>query len=231
MVVSHNQVDTCFRSCLAGVKRPNSAVDTNDQLVAFFGRVFDHLGFQAVAFFQAAGQVEFRSASQHLQSALQHDDGCNPIDVIIAIDQDSFPALDRLEHARNHPVHVFHQEGIMKLGELRAKESSRLFGGIEPAVEKQPGSQFGDTDLRGQIVHLGIRSGQQVPSRLHQRSLSTGSVKIPRKFRGLRGERTADNADDTRMAADSRLFIRGHPRIIRVIRGALSALTSGAIPR
>ncbi len=53
---------------------------------------------------------------------------------------------------------------------------SFLIRGIDAAIDQQAGRQFRNAESRRQLAHSIVRSSQQVPSRLHYRSLSTASV-------------------------------------------------------
>ena len=58
------------------------------------GGALDHIAAKVVAFFDSVGNVEVGGAAAQFNSGFEDDDGRGAIDVVIAVDQDAFFALD-----------------------------------------------------------------------------------------------------------------------------------------
>ncbi len=107
-MIGHDKIDT---EPLRGFRRRESAnpcVDADDETHTGRGGALDDIIFHAITFADAVRHMEIRRASAKLNRSFENDDRGGPIDVIVAVDEDSLFALDSRVEAVDcglHPAH------------------------------------------------------------------------------------------------------------------------------
>ena len=67
---------------------------------------FDHVAPQIVAFFDSVGHVKVGRAAAQFDGGFEDDDGGGAIDIVVAVDQDAFLALNRRLEAIDGGFHA-----------------------------------------------------------------------------------------------------------------------------
>ena len=69
--------------------------------------------------------------------AVEQRHGRGAVDVVVAVDEDPIPTLQREAEARHSGLHVLHEEGIVQLLEARMEEALRLLHRAHAALDQE----------------------------------------------------------------------------------------------
>src|SRR5271170_2562241 len=123
MVVGDDQIHTEASCGVGGSKGSNAGIDADDELNTGSRGPLDDIAPQVIAFLDAMWNVELGSTAAKFDRRFQNDDGGGAVDVIVAIDENAFFALDGGVDAINGSFHAQHQIGRMKLSERRIEKT------------------------------------------------------------------------------------------------------------
>ncbi len=129
VVVGDDEVDAELFGFGCGVDGGDSAVDGDDDLCSGLCECFDCRFVEAVAFFDAVGDVGgdlcvWSDDSQHVD---EDRGGGDAIDIVISEDDDGFIVGDGVEDALSGFIEVGDQRRVVESGEGRGEE---CFGGL-----------------------------------------------------------------------------------------------------
>src|SRR5262249_41073708 len=123
MMVGDDEVDPQSLGSFGGRERANSGIDTNDQPNPGSCGTLDHVVLHAVAFPDAMRHVEFSAATAELDCGLENNDRGRAVDVVVAVNQNSFLAFNgRVETIQGY-LHAGHQVRGVQLCECRRQEA------------------------------------------------------------------------------------------------------------
>src|SRR5579875_1114831 len=97
----------------------------------------NHLRAHPVAFFHPVRNVDFGLRAQRLERCHQNHGRHGTVNIIITVDQDLFLSRDSPLQAIHCYGHILHEEGIMKMIQLRRQKTACLLGVLKPAQSKQ----------------------------------------------------------------------------------------------
>ena len=132
MVVAYNDVDAVllrvedFRICL------DAAVQDNHQAHFVLDGIVDAPFREAVPVDIPVGDKKaqiVRVGHELFQEKVDQGYGRNPIHIVIAVDADAFFVFEGPLQPLHRPVHVFHEEGVVKMFEPRLEKPFRCFFG------------------------------------------------------------------------------------------------------
>ena len=109
MMVCNNQVDAQAAGGFRGGESADAGIDADDEMNSLGRGPLDHIAAQIVALFDAMRNMEIGSAPTKFYRRLQNHDGGGAIDVVIAVDEDAFFALDGSIKAVDGSSHTVHQ--------------------------------------------------------------------------------------------------------------------------
>ena len=115
MMVGDDQIDPGLTRPLRGLDRPDSAIDRNHEAHAVVPQAIERLRLQAVAVAHALGDEMLDLGPQQLEETTQDHGGRDPVDVVVAMDDNPFATLDGGEQALDCGRHVRQPEWIVKM--------------------------------------------------------------------------------------------------------------------
>jgi hypothetical protein len=139
-MIGDDEIEAEGFGSFSGGEGADTGVNADDEADALRGCGFENLIAHAVAFAEAVRDVETDRAAEHLNGCFEQNGGGGAIDVIVAIDEDRFAALDGLLHAGDSGGHAVHAVGIEKMIQLRLQEVSDFLRGAEAAGEQKLGN-------------------------------------------------------------------------------------------
>jgi hypothetical protein len=101
------------------VTGPNPGVHADDERNTFGAGTFDYLGAHSIAFFETVRDVKYRRTARELDSCLQNDYRCRPVDIVVAVDQDLFARRGGFLEPRDGSGHAQHGKRIVQVLEIR----------------------------------------------------------------------------------------------------------------
>ena len=126
----------------------DTAVEGNDELHTRLARIVDALIRNPGALLLTVGHIEIDIAVQILKVGIDQRDRRRAIDVVVAIDHDTFLLCNRLVDASDCLLHTLHEERIVYLIQSRSEEAPRLLKGCNTPFHKQCGNGFINTQRR-----------------------------------------------------------------------------------
>ena len=127
VVVGDDHVDAALQGVVRLVDGGDAAVDGDDERdVARALEICDRVHVQAVALFDAVGDVRMHGHALPAQIVREHARGCDAVDVIVAEHGHVFPALDGSADACDGLVHVLQEHGVEHALVAAAEKGARL---------------------------------------------------------------------------------------------------------
>ena len=141
MVIGHDQVHPEPLRSVGGGECPDASVDADDQANPIFSGSLDYIVFHAVAFFETVRHIKISDTTRKFDGCLQnHNRGC-AIDIVVAVDQDFFLALDCRIEPLDGPAHSFHQVRGMQVAQGWCEISLCGFSILNAAHEQKTGKR------------------------------------------------------------------------------------------
>ena len=109
----------------------------------FIDEFADRLGVDSVTFLQAVRDVEMDVGTDHPKVTMKDRHRSHPIDIVIAVDDDSLPVADRLGDPLRRRLSSRELVGIVQVGKLRVQEGSSPLDVGDTAVCEHLGDQRG----------------------------------------------------------------------------------------
>ena len=117
--------DDEFHAALPGIihflHRFDTAIEGYDQAETIFSSKINALDGDPISFAVAIGYIKIDFFMQLFQEGIYQGDSCSAIDIIIAVNHDLLTVCQRFFNTRNSFVHIFHQEGVVQVFELRSE--------------------------------------------------------------------------------------------------------------
>ena len=117
MVVGNDEVDAQPFGRLGGGEGADPGIDADDQAHARGGGALDHVVLHAVAFADAVRDVEVGGSTTEVDGRLQDDDCGGAVDIVVAVNEDAFLALDGGVQTVDSGAHAGHRIGRVQLRE------------------------------------------------------------------------------------------------------------------
>ncbi len=180
VVVGDDEVDAELAGTARRLGAPDATVHRHDHAHAVGVQPLHRRGLQAVAVPHPFGDEVRDVTSEQFQRATQDDRRGHAVDVVVAVDRDPLPALERGAQPIDRGPHVGEAIRVVQLGELRIEEPvGRLGVGMPPMPEKaRDDRRHVERDgqrLRGRLVtHDGVPD--QCP---HGAAMPTRGVRRP----------------------------------------------------
>src|SRR5437667_6528361 len=121
MVSSDKEVHAQQASCVRRIKSADSGIDTDDEPNVSSGRALDDVIFHAVSFANTMRNVEVGSTATEFDGGLENHNRGSAIHVVVAVNQDSFLALDSGFQSIDRGLHAGHQVRRVQMCERRAE--------------------------------------------------------------------------------------------------------------
>ena len=137
-MVGDDEVEAAAGSGVGGGESANAGIDTDDQVNAAIGSLFDHLVAHAVTFANAMRHMIVDFAAAQLKGCFQDDDSRRAVDVVVAIDKHGLAALNGGLQAFDGRAQAGHQIGRVQITQSRVKEFLCLLAGMDAAHSQQP---------------------------------------------------------------------------------------------
>ena len=138
VVVGDDHVDAALQGVVRLVDGGDAAVNGDDERdVARALEICDRVHVQAVALFDAVGDVRMHGHALPAQIVREHARGCDAVDVVVAEHGHVFPALDGGADACDGLVHVLQEHGVERALVAAAEKGARLHGVSVPAQGQQ----------------------------------------------------------------------------------------------
>ena len=144
-MIGNDEVDAGLAGGFGGGEGANAHIDADDQMHAIGGGTLDYVFAHVVAFADAVRHVETSGAARKFDRSLQDYDRGRTIDVIVAIDQHLFLALNGCFQAIEGRFHPGHCERIVQMVERRREKA----GGKRRFFNSTPQEQIGQHGQRG----------------------------------------------------------------------------------
>src|SRR6185437_16262316 len=128
------------------------------------GRALNHVILHAIAFADTVRHVEVGFATAQADGGDEDDDGGSAIHVIVAVDEDFFPALQggaQAIHRRHHAAHGIRRVQVIK---GRSEKSLGRFGRGHSAHQQQAGQGGGNGGFGRQPLPVHSIQGTEIPA-------------------------------------------------------------------
>jgi hypothetical protein len=162
MVIGDDEIDAALFGDLSGFYGGDAAVDGDDELGAAVDDLAEGVGIEAVAFFEAVGDVEVDFAAQDVDGVPEDGGGGDAVDVVVAVDDDFFAVADGAGDAVGGFGEVGNGGGVVEIIGAGGEKGLAGLGIAQAAVEQRLGEHGGGFEPRGQFVGLGV-GGNQIP--------------------------------------------------------------------
>jgi len=139
VMIRDDEVDSGAACGLGGSEGADAGVDADDEANTIGGSALDDIFAQVVALADAMRDMEIGSAAAEFEGGLENDDGGGAIDVVVAVDEHFFFALDSSFQAIEGRFHTGHCQRVVQMIERRGK---KMCGGLwlfNPAAEEEIG--------------------------------------------------------------------------------------------
>ena len=189
VVVADDEVDAKALGIVYHLVGLDATVEDDDELhTRLMGKVYPLLA-HAVALVVAVGDIIVDIGIELLQKLVHQRHGRTSVDVVVSIDEDALLAPHGIVESVHGHVHILHEEGVDKVGELWAEESlgSTLCGDAAP--DEEQGEDRAHVELLGKLIGLsGLIGGWWVilPFEMHFNSFFSfcnKDTKISRHYR------------------------------------------------
>lgn len=148
VVVADDDVDALFLGIPDLLDSLDAAVEGDYQRVAVLAcPVYTLVGY-AVSLIVAVRNVVFDIWVEIAYKGVHQGHGRSPVHIVVSVDHHVFLVGYRFLETVDSLVHILHQEGIVKLGEIRLEELSGPLGCGDPALYQKIGQDLIDAQLR-----------------------------------------------------------------------------------
>ena len=127
-----------------------AAVERDDEGVAPLMGVLDTLARDTVTLIETVGDVEAEAVGGRRHAAeglVDKGDGRDPVDVIIAVDEDALAVIERALDPVHRAVHVAHEERVMQGTKIRVEEIVCRLGRIDASLNQEARDDWGYANL------------------------------------------------------------------------------------
>ncbi len=163
VVVGDDEVDAKLARAIRGLGRPDATIDRHDDASPIGMEPVDGRRLQPVAVANPVGQEMRHVGPQQLEGATHHDGRGDAVHVVVSVDGDSLPSLDRSEQAVHRLAHPCQSPRIVQMLEARPEESERGVRCLVAALEQQAPDDGGDVQICGETVRPFGVTRQMVP--------------------------------------------------------------------
>ena len=126
-MIGDDDVDAAVDGAAHRIDAGDAAVDGDDQPhLALNQHAVEHFGLEAVAVDEAVRDDVRGVRAEGSQHGLQQDDGCDAVDVVVAVDEDGLAVAHRALDARARRRHAVDGRRIMQIGNRRGHELPEL---------------------------------------------------------------------------------------------------------
>ena len=139
VVVGDDQVDSNAPHSFRRGEGANAGVDADDEPHAVGGGAFNHFVAHAIAFADAMRHVKLSRSPAKLNGRLENDDCRRAIDVVVAVNQNFFFALQRRFQPIQSGFHAAHPQRVVEVGKRRRQKTGRRLGLVDSAPDQQIG--------------------------------------------------------------------------------------------
>ena len=122
VVVADDEVDALLAGIGDFLYRLDAAIQHDDQLHARLGGIVHSLHRHAVTFVVSVGDVVINVRVILLDEFIDQRHGRRAVHVIVSVNQYPFFSAHRPVEAFHCHIHVFHQEGVVQVGQLGSEE-------------------------------------------------------------------------------------------------------------
>ena len=150
MVVADDDIDALVLGIADFLHGFDAAVEGDDQGVAVLPGPVDALVGDAVALVVAVGDVVFDVGVEIAYEGVHQGYSRGTVHVVVSVYHDPFLLGDSLLEPVYSPVHIFHQEGVVELGEVGLEELAGPVGGGDAALYQEVGENLVDAQLGGE---------------------------------------------------------------------------------
>jgi hypothetical protein len=154
MVVRDDEIEAETAGGFRFGESAHACVNGDDEADSFGVGGFEDAGLEAVPLEEAMGDMKTGLAPEHFDGGLKQDNcGC-AVHVVVAIEEDRFPAAYGQFKTLDGGRHSQHEEGIVKLVERGVEKGVGLNGGGDSTGEKQFGEDQGQAGCLSQTRGL-----------------------------------------------------------------------------
>ena len=150
MVVADDDIDALVAGVAHFLHGLDAAVQGDDQGVAVLVSPVDALVGDAVALVVAVGYVVLDVGVEIAYEGVHQGYSRGTVHVVVSVYHDPFLLGDSLLEPVYSPVHIFHQEGVVELGEVGLEKLAGPVGGGDAALYQEVGEDLVDAQLRGE---------------------------------------------------------------------------------
>ncbi len=141
VMVGDDEVEAKAACGVGFSKGAHAGVDGDDKADAGEGFFFEDGGLEAVALFEAVGNVEVNDgavgAGGHLNGGFEQDYRSGAIDVVVAIEEDGFVLGDGVFEACDGAAHAEHEKWVVEVVDGGIEELEGGFRGVDAAGDEQ----------------------------------------------------------------------------------------------
>ena len=151
VVVGDDEIDIFVAKRFCFVEGGDAAVDGDDEFGAGVGELFEGFGVEAVAFFEALGDVVVDVAAEEGDGVPEDGGGGDAVDVVVAVDDDFFLVADGLVDALGGFEDAGEEGGLMEMVEAGGEEGRAVGGAGDAAIEEDLGDEGGGFEAGRQL--------------------------------------------------------------------------------
>ena len=157
VVVGHNEFHAKVIDVFRFFQRGNAVIHGDDQLDAVLKQTVDRLAVQAVALAVAVGDVAHHIRADHFKIKIQQRRSRDAVRVIVAVNRDALPCVQRKLDRLHGLVHIADGKRIAKRGRIVQKRADLRFFGDAAGRQQQRRKRvdlIGVGNLRGKrFIH------------------------------------------------------------------------------
>ena len=165
-MIEHNRIHATLAKIGNLQARRSSAIDRDEELrMMRLPASLDAFATKPVALLHTRRQKERRRGAIGAENFAQQRKRCDPVDVVIAVENNLLPSADRVQDSIDRGAHLREQEGIAQTPQTRPEKLFRLSIVEQAFFSQKTGNTGKSTDLRRKIRDQGwILRGGQDPS-------------------------------------------------------------------
>ena len=152
MMVTDDEVDAFALGVGYLFHRLDTAVEHNHQPDTGAGCIIHPLGSYAISLIVAIRDVIVDVRIELLNKLIDQGYSRGAIYVVVAVNQDTFFSSHGPIQTIDRYVHVFHQERVMKVRQLRSEEFLRCSCSLNPTLGQQPAQDGANSQFLSQLL-------------------------------------------------------------------------------
>lgn len=137
MVVRDDDVELASALYRRNIRDRSDAAVHRDEQVRLLRNLLERPAVEAVALRHAVGDVEVHLRAEFAQRPRQERRRRHAVDIVVAVDRDVLPLLQRPHNARDGLVHVAHRKRISKRQPLWMQKKFRFLARADAAVPEE----------------------------------------------------------------------------------------------